>query len=139
MTAVSLVLLEHDSNDNSTVAIREHKVEGYSYSPMGTVHGILSNAEVKEQPLGAVAEMAAACALCNDAKIIGLDQNEKSKQDDDETSTLSAITSVTRKKKKKLQDTEKTYQRVGEPTEAALCVLAEKPHIGFASSMPSGA
>ncbi|EEC45427.1 probable serca-type calcium ATPase, partial [Phaeodactylum tricornutum CCAP 1055/1] len=93
MTVVSLVLLEHD--EVGEVSIRERIVEGFSYSPVGEVEGIQYNKEVKEDPLGSVADVAAVCALCNDAKILGI-------------------------------DSEKAFQRVGEPTEAALCILAEK-------------
>ena len=113
MTAVSLVLMEHNNKNTASKSmdVREHVIEGVSYSPVGRVDGIESNVEAKELPLGAVAEVAAVCALCNDAKIVGRDEKVESSQ---------------KKKKSKLSDTEKAYGRVGEPTEAALCVLAEK-------------
>jgi P-type Ca2+ transporter type 2C len=119
MTAVSLVLLEHASNNdtNQTEVIREHEIDGSAYSPVGKVEGIISDVEVKEQPFGAVAEVAAVCALCNDAKIVGNDLKVAENKG----------TSGTRKKKNsKLTATQEVFERVGEPTEAALCVLAEK-------------
>jgi Ca2+-transporting ATPase len=91
MTAVSLVLLEGSD-------IEEHTISGVSYSPLGKVDGIESM-EVRKHPNGAVADVAAVSALCNDANIIGHDEPKASS---------------------------KTYERLGEPTEAALCVLAEK-------------
>ncbi|KAL9183678.1 hypothetical protein ACHAXT_004534 [Thalassiosira profunda] len=93
MTAVSLVLVE-DSHD-----IEEHMISGVSYSPEGVIDGIAHSTEVKGNPGGAVADIAAVAALCNDANIVG--QNEPT-------------------------GSSKTYERLGEPTEAALCVLAEK-------------
>ena len=93
MTAVSLVLVE-DSHD-----IEEHTISGVSYSPEGVIDGIAHSTEVKGNPGGAVADIAAVAALCNDANIVG--QNEP-------------------------PGSSKTYERLGEPTEAALCVLAEK-------------
>jgi P-type Ca2+ transporter type 2C len=149
MTAVSLVLLEHDDdtdndidNDNNFNAanndkvkdnarVVEHQIEGYSYSPIGKVHGIPSNIEVKEQPLGSVADVAAVSALCNNAKIVGHDHDHDA---DDAVVDTAAVTDgidkmKKKKKKKKGKDHKKerkSYERVGEPTEAALCVLAEK-------------
>mmetsp|Transcript_32367 Transcript_32367/g.65866 ORF Transcript_32367/g.65866 Transcript_32367/m.65866 type:complete len:1853 (+) Transcript_32367:339-5897(+) len=93
MTAVSLVLLE----DNSLV--EEHAISGVSYSPEGTIDGIEHSVEIQNNPTGALADVAAVSALCNDATIVGNDAPKAAG---------------------------KTYERIGEPTEAALCVLAEK-------------
>lgn len=89
---MSLVLLE-DSD------VKEHTISGVSYSPMGNINGIERSSEVRRHPNGAVADVAAISALCNDANIVGHDEPKASS---------------------------KTYERLGEPTEAALCVLAEK-------------
>jgi P-type Ca2+ transporter type 2C len=133
MTAVSMVVLEHSAQGDPIVA--EHTVEGYSYSPIGKVGGVLSNEEVHDQPLGAVADIAAVCALCNDARIIGNDGAENSEIEEEKVNeTGQAIlgnqtttkTNDRRTGKKKTKGPEKTYERVGEPTEAALCVLTEK-------------
>lgn len=91
MTAVSLVLLE-DSG------VEEHTISGVSYSPVGEVNRI-DPSEIKRFPNGAVADVAAVSALCNDANIVGHNEPKASS---------------------------KTYERLGEPTEAALCVLVEK-------------
>lgn len=123
MTVVSLVVLE--KTDKGISKIREHTVEGFSYSPLGSVAGIKCNEEVEGRPLGALADVAAVSALCNDARIVGNDNIV----DDSTDETLSRT-------KKKTKDhgssDKKVYERVGEPTEAALCVLAEK--IGGMSS-----
>ena len=100
MTAVSLVLCEHDTSGEETLG--EHPIEGVSYSPFGSVQGVPSDTEVHEQPLGAIADVAAVSALCNDANIVGNDDVDANKKD------------------------AKAYERMGEPTEAALCILAEK-------------
>ncbi len=92
MTAVSLVILENTE-------VEEHKVSGVSYSPLGVIDGIEHTLEIRNNPIGAVADVAAVSALCNDASIIGSDEPNASS---------------------------KMYERLGEPTEAALCVLAEK-------------
>ena len=88
---MSLVLLE-DSD------VEEHTISGVSYSPSGKVNGI-DVLEVRKHPNGAIADVAAVSALCNDARIVGHNEPKASM---------------------------KTYERLGEPTEAALCVLAEK-------------
>jgi Ca2+-transporting ATPase len=105
MTAVSLVLAEHE---NGQEIVGEHAIQGVSYSPFGTVQGIAADTEVHAHPLGAVADVAAVAALCNDAKIVGHDHE--------------ATSGHSGSKKKE----GKTFERIGEPTEAALCVLAEK-------------
>lgn len=92
MTAVSLVLLENTK-------VEEHTISGVSYSPSGVIDGIEHTLEIKNNPNGSVADVAAVSALCNDANIIGSDEPKASS---------------------------KPYERLGEPTEAALCVLAEK-------------
>lgn len=76
----------------------EHDIVGFSYSPVGNVVGIKAGEEILENPCGSVADVAAVSALCNDAKIVGHDAH----------------------------DGEKDFERIGEPTEAALCILAEK-------------
>lgn len=135
MTVVSLVMVEHDELPTTTASateerIGEHAVEGISYSPIGSVDGVPYNSEVQNHPLGAVADIAAVCALCNDARIIGRDSGEELQVATEET--LDARGNVTDKKstkdvgKSKTKAAEKPYERVGEPTEAALCVLAEK-------------
>jgi P-type Ca2+ transporter type 2C len=116
MTVVSLVVLE--KTDNRVPTFCEHIVDGYSYSPIGSVDGIKSHDEINNRPLGAIADIAAVSALCNDARIIGNDVNPESSDD---------VTTKTRKRSLKDKSSDKkTYERVGEPTEAALCVLAEK-------------
>ena len=92
MTAVSLVLIENED-------VEEHMISGVSYEPVGVVDGIEHSLEVKRNPHGAVADIAAVSALCNDANIVGHNQPKPA---------------------------QKTYERLGEPTEAALCVLGEK-------------
>jgi P-type Ca2+ transporter type 2C len=123
MTVVSLVVLE--KTDKGVLKVREHTVEGFSYSPIGSVAGIKSNEEIVNRPLGALADVAAVCALCNDARIVGNDNNVED--------SLDETTSKTKKKARNHSSSDKkVYERVGEPTEAALCVLAEK--IGGMSS-----
>jgi Ca2+-transporting ATPase len=103
MTVVSLLLFEkvmpsRGSEHDFSDMIVEHSVIGTGYSPDGCVVGINPN-EISLYPEGSVADCAAVAALCNDAKIICHDA-----------------------------PTEAQYERVGEPTEAALCVLVEKLH-----------
>lgn len=113
MTSVSIVLLDKDKQGKDH--LEEHAIDGYSYSPVGAIEGIKKHDDVMHVPRGALADIAAVSALCNDAKIVG---NDPSSENDAETTR--------QKKKKQQQQEEKTYQRIGEPTEAALCILAEK-------------
>ena len=92
MTAVSLVLLENS-------AVEEHEISGVSYSPIGAINGIEHSLEVQRNPNGAIADIAAVSALCNDANIVGYNEPKAAS---------------------------KEFERIGEPTEAALCVLTEK-------------
>ena len=94
MTAVSFVTLEGDSE---TINVVEHEVIGNSYNPVGSVTGI-DRDETIRLPNGAVSEACRIMALCNDARLIGVDSTE------DET----------------------TVQYEGEPTEASLLFLLEK-------------
>ena len=136
MTAVSLMLLEQKDGMRNEVVV-EHAINGTSYSPVGQIDGILQNEEVKNRPNGAVADVAAVSALCNDAKIIGLDMESNDESDDEDVvdETGKTVRQIhhhverEQRKKKKTKSTpeiERVYARAGEPTEAALCVLAEK-------------
>ena len=124
MTSVSLIVVEEDNRKRPIVA--EHSIEGYSYNPIGGIDGIAKDGEVVDIPDGAIADVAAVSALCNDAKIVGRAEHADQVEN----------TSTSKRNKKKQEDTEKDYQRVGEPTEAALCVLAEK--IGGMAAPPEG-
>ena len=77
----------------------EHDIIGFSYSPVGYVDGIESGEEIRMVPGGSVADIAAVSALCNDAKIIGRDEHK---------------------------DDEKTFERVGEPTEGTYVVCVHE-------------
>lgn len=123
MTVVSLVVLE--KTEKGIPKVREHTVEGHSYSPIGSVAGIKCNEEVVSRPLGALADVAAVSALCNDARIIGNDNIIDDINDE-------PLSRTKKKTKSPSSSDKKVYERVGEPTEAALCVLAEK--IGGMSS-----
>jgi len=101
MTVVSLLLFE-DTED----IVQEYSVSGFSYNPVGSVEGISVCQNQKLE--GSVRDVAAVCALCNDAKIIGIDSYDVGTHKEDSNSSVRA------------------YERVGEPTEAALCILAEK-------------
>jgi len=100
MTAVSLVLF--DSNKGHEI-VEEFPITGTSYNPLGNVDGPIS-VDLEFQMNGSIKDVAAVSALCNDAKIVGND-----------------LTSF-----KDINSSSKLYERFGEPTEAALCVLAEK-------------
>lgn len=100
MTVVSLVLLENDK-------VQEHIVKGLNYSPDGFVDDVTYCEEVQSNPIGSVAEVAQVAALCNDADIVGHEQTVDTNTNDE-------------------ADTTGTFERIGEPTEAALCVLVEK-------------
>ena len=109
MTAVSLVLMEQlpEKKKKGGDFVVEHIVQGVSYSPIGGIDGIECDYEIMKKPQGAVADVAAICALCNDANIVGNDEAIEEKKDNN-------------------KDNVKPFERIGEPTEAALCVLAEK-------------
>ena len=117
MTAVSLVVMERDgSGPEANGRVVEHPISGFSYSPVGAVDGVEKNMEIQSNPEGSIADIARVSALCNDAKIVG--RAPEAQEDSAEAGK--------KRKKNKDADTEKDYERVGEPTEAALCVLAEK-------------
>ena len=133
MTAVSLVMLE---KQNGKSTFQEHSIEGVSYAPAGVVDGIARDGEVKALPRGAVADVAAVAALCSDASIVGNDSDYQFDENvvDEHGNTVGRLHLQNQKEKKKTRksgkkdnvDLEKAFERVGEPTEAALCVLAEK-------------
>lgn len=115
MTVVSLVVLEKPADrKQNTSAVVEHVVEGTSYSPIGRIDGIHNpSIEIsKEYPNGALADIAAVAALCNDASIVGKDDSNNQIQDRTDSQSVTTV--------------DRVYERTGEPTEAALCVLAEK-------------
>ena len=96
MTAVSFVTLE---GDGKAINVVEHEVKGSSYNPAGSVTGI-DRDETLRLPNGAVSEACRIMALCNDARLIGVDDTED------------GITAQ--------------YMIEGEPTEASLLSLLEK-------------
>ena len=63
MTAVSLVLFEKDSMRGRGTHVLEHTIAGSSYSPIGSVDGIIED-EICSLPYGSVADVAAVSALC---------------------------------------------------------------------------
>jgi len=95
MTAVSLLMVE-DSGCEGQPSLVEHRINGYSYSPLGTVDGIARN-ETLLYPNGAVDDLCQVMALCNDARLVGSDSEDG-----------------------------RQFERQGEPTEAALLSLVEK-------------
>ncbi len=107
MTVTSLVLLEKP-NKSTPNHIVEHIVEGVSYSPMGGIEGIPSRSESnrKIDKASSLLDVMTVASVCNDARIIGYDDDDDQKKES---------TGVIR-----------DFERNGEPTEAALCVLAEK-------------
>jgi len=110
MTAVSFVTLE---GDGEAINIVEHDVKGSSYNPVGHVTGI-GHDETLRLPNGAVSEACRIMALCNDARLIGVDGTE-----DGATAQ---------------------YVIEGEPTEASLLSLLEKlgpEPVGETSLKPS--
>lgn len=120
MTAVSLVVLEHNPAGNP--AIIEHSIEGFSYSPFGVIDGIVANEEVKQGPLGSVADVAAVSALCNDAYIVGNDSKLQALDEDvvDESGkTVGHVKSEAGKMSRadmQVDAVEKSFERVGEPS-----------------------
>jgi Ca2+-transporting ATPase len=96
MTAVSFVTLE---GGGDSINVVEHEVMGSSYNPVGYVEGI-SRDETLSLPNGAVSEACLIMALCNDARLIGVDGNE--------------------------EGTTSQFIIEGEPTEASLLALLEK-------------
>ncbi len=105
MTAVLLTLLEStQENQNGKIEAVEHDVTGSSYSPFGSVSGIERDESIRI-PSGAVADANIIMTLCNDARLIGNDENddERGSKRDGELFTIE-----------------------GEPTEASLLCLVEK-------------
>ncbi|KAG7337019.1 cation-transporting ATPase [Nitzschia inconspicua] len=92
-----------------TTVICTDKTGTLTTNEMTAVEGVDTDKELEQYPKGALADVAAVAALCNDASIIGNDD-----VNDTKTPGSSSIAIV-----------EKIYERTGEPTEAALCVLAE--------------
>ena len=105
----------------------EYTVEGVSYSPVGNIIGLFDttnpNPNHKENNMmidstSSIQDIVRVAALCNDARIIGNDDN-----------TIDTKTKTGTADKNNI-NTKRQYERVGEPTEAALCVLAEKIIVG---------
>ena len=120
MTAVSLVLVDGPKKDPT---VTEHGIEGFSYLPRGRIDGIDGHDEIKGVPRGAVADVAAVAALCNDAAIVGNDGDDSDGAVDDDHPRDDQ---TQKRQKDKHHDDGKAFERIGEPTEAALCVLTEK-------------
>jgi len=125
MTVRSMILV--DENDASLLdsvesnsLVKEYKVDGLSYSPLGSVQGLDISDSVVEDVL-------LVCSLCNDASIVT-------------TATATAVNATGHSSGGKYQGSKKSnttkvnnntlegfsFSRVGEPTEAALCTLVEK-------------
>ena len=123
MTVTSLVVLEQpnqqqqqqqqqeDTNEEKQKKQRtvEYTVEGVSYSPVGRIPGLSDRRPVKASSSSSLSDVLAVSTLCNDATIVGHDTGGGGGDDEDGATT-----------------TTRTFERNGEPTEAALCVLAEK-------------
>jgi len=87
----------------------EYTIAGVSYSPIGKIQGLYetdyeyddyARFTTDQRRGSALTDVMKVAALCNDARILGHDEITNEHQ--------------------------RAYERVGEPTEAALCVLAEK-------------
>ena len=89
-THVTKRVLGHANNTaEASLSLKEREVQGVSYEPVGAIEGL----EYGFMDLDSVGDIAAICALCNDAQ---------------------------------LEFKEGKFDRIGEPTEAALKVLVEK-------------
>ena len=89
-THVTKRVLGHANNTaEASLSLKEREVQGVSYEPVGAIEGL----EYGFMDLDSVGDVAAICALCNDAQ---------------------------------LEFKEGKFDRIGEPTEAALKVLVEK-------------
>ena len=73
MTAVSLVLIEGDSQDGYEFV--EHQVHGTSYTPVGSVNGI-DKMEVIRCPVGSVADICRVMVLRNDVRLVSQGDGE---------------------------------------------------------------
>jgi Ca2+-transporting ATPase len=108
MTVQSMVLVDSTNDalpsDESIASVKEYKVNGLSYSPMGSVEGL-------ENIDSAVEDILLVSSLCNDAEVVTTKLSNSSVLNDVEaTNKLDGY----------------VFNRVGEPTEAALCTLVEK-------------
>jgi Ca2+-transporting ATPase len=118
MTVTSLVLLEKQTKKH----IVEHGVEGVSYSPFGAIEGVSPPAKERSggknkrpkkiEKSSSLLDIVAVASLCNDAIILG---HDKDTDNPSHAATAASMPTNT-----------KDFERNGEPTEAALCVLAEK-------------
>ena len=89
-THVTKRVLGHANNTaDASLSLKEREVQGVSYEPVGAIEGL----EYGFMDLDSIGDVAAICALCNDAQ---------------------------------LEFKEGKFDRIGEPTEAALKVLVEK-------------
>jgi magnesium-transporting ATPase (P-type) len=89
-THVTKRVLGHaNSTAEASLSLKEREVQGVSYEPVGAIEGL----EYGFMDLDSIGDVAAICALCNDAQ---------------------------------LEFKEGKFDRIGEPTEAALKVLVEK-------------
>jgi magnesium-transporting ATPase (P-type) len=140
MTVISLLLFDQQNqnqkknnknnknskNASSPSCLIEHTIDGVSYSPIGKINDLVFDKYDKElySSSGSINDVIAVSSLCNDARIIG---NNNNNNNDNEADGKSG--------KNKNNQRQRQYERTGEPTEAALCILAEK--IGTASSSAS--